>query len=75
MLTDILCFLKQKLKNLLKSDDSRAKIQDADFIVDLLQTVGQAKGNFSLGDLHRSLCSKSSVFPTCSNYVSLVYSV
>ena len=56
MLIDALRSFKLKLHRALNSTDRRAKIQDCDFIIGLLQAVANAKGNFSLGDLHRSAC-------------------
>jgi hypothetical protein len=57
MLTDALRFLKSKLHTALNSSDSRAKVQDSDFVIGLLQAVAQAKGNFSLAGLNRSMCT------------------
>lgn len=56
MLTDALRLFKSKIHNALNSTDRRAKIQDSDFVIGLLQAVATAKGNFSLGELHRSMC-------------------
>lgn len=56
MLTDALRLFKSKLHTALNAADRRAKIQDCDFIIGLLQAVAKAKGNFSLGELHRSMC-------------------
>ena len=56
MLTDVLRLFKSKLHTALNSSDRRAKIQDSDFIVGLLQATAKAKKNFSLGELQRSVC-------------------
>ena len=52
MLTDALRMFKSKLHTALNSSDRRAKIQDSDFIIGLLQAVAKAKGNFTLSELH-----------------------
>lgn len=56
MLTDALRSLKSKLHSVLNSSDRRAKIQDSDFLLALVQAVAQAKANFTLAELHRSVC-------------------
>lgn len=57
MFTEVLRQLKTELGRALSSTDRRAKIQDSDFIIGLMQGVSGAKGNFSLADLRRSTCS------------------
>lgn len=56
MLTEALRSLKSKLHSALNSSDRRAKIQDSDFIIGLLQAVAKAKGNFTLSQLHQATC-------------------
>ena len=56
MLTEALGLLKSKLRSALNSSDRRAKIQDSDFIIGLMQAVAKAKGNFSLSQLHQNTC-------------------
>ena len=56
MLVDSLRFLKSTLQSKLNSSDRRAKIQDSDFIIGLIQAVAKAKGNFSLSELRLSVC-------------------
>ena len=56
MLSEALKLFKLKLHRGLNSSDRRAKVQDSDFIVGLLQAVASAKRNFSLGELNRSMC-------------------
>lgn len=48
---------KSKLKSDLNSTDRRAKIQDIDFIIGLIQGVAQQKENFSLADIRLSVCN------------------
>lgn len=56
MLTEALGLLKSKLHSALNSFDRRAKIQDSDFIIGLMQAVAKAKGNFTLSELHQNTC-------------------
>ena len=56
MLVDSLRSFKSKLQTKLNSSDKRAKIQDSDFVIGLLQAVAQAKGNFSLSEIRLSVC-------------------
>ena len=56
MLVDSLRSFKSKLQSKLNSHDKRAKIQDTDFIIGLLQAVATAKDNFSLAELRLSVC-------------------
>ncbi len=51
MFADVMRRLKGELCNSLSSSDRRAKIQDSDFIIGLVQGVAGAKGNFSLAGL------------------------
>lgn len=54
MLTETLKALKSKLYAALNSSDRRAKIQDSDFILGLVQAVAKAPGNFTLFYLHQA---------------------
>jgi hypothetical protein len=56
MLINTLKSFKSKLQAAFNSSDSRAKIQDSDFIIGLCQAVASAKGNFTLAELRRSVC-------------------
>ncbi len=56
MLVDSLRSFKSKLQSKLNSHDKRAKIQDSDFVIGLLQAVATAKDNFSLSELRLSVC-------------------
>lgn len=56
MITETLRSFKSKIHTALNSSDRRAKIQDSDFIIGLLQAVAKAKSNFTLSDLHQSMC-------------------
>lgn len=55
MLANALHSFKSKLHSALNSSDRRAKIQDSDFIIGLLQAVAKAKGSFTLSELHTSV--------------------
>jgi hypothetical protein len=55
MLANALRLFKSKLHSALNSSDRRAKIQDSDFIIGLLQAVAKAKGNFTLAGLNISV--------------------
>ena len=68
MLANALRSFKSKLQTALNATDRRAKIQDSDLIIGLLQAVSQAKGNFSLGDLHRSVCMFLGIKIGCSAF-------
>jgi len=57
MISNALCFFKSKLRSQLNSEDRRAKIQDSDFIIGLMQAVAKAKGNFTLAQLRLSTCA------------------
>ncbi|MBF0367516.1 MAG: IS4 family transposase [Oligoflexia bacterium] len=56
MITEALRSFKSKIHAALNSSDRRAKIQDSDFIIGLLQAVAKAKSNFTLSELHQSMC-------------------
>ncbi len=56
MLVHSLRSFKSKLQSKLNSHDKRAKIQDNDFVVALLQAVATAKDNFSISELRLSVC-------------------
>ena len=56
MFTDVVRTFKSKFQTALNSTDRRAKIQDSDFIVAILQAVAEAKKNFTLAELHRLAC-------------------
>jgi hypothetical protein len=56
MLVDSLRSFKSKLQSKRNSHDKRAKIQDSDFVIGLLQAVATAKDNFSLAELRLSVC-------------------
>ena len=56
MLIEAIQSLKSKLHQKLNNDDNRAKIQDADFVAGLLQSIARARGNFTLGSLRLAVC-------------------
>ena len=57
MITDVLRQLKNEMSRSFSSSDQRAKIQDSDFIIGLIQAIAGAKDNFSLAELRRLSCS------------------
>lgn len=56
MIAEALRSFKSKMHTILNSSDRRAKIQDSDFIIGLLQAVAKAKSNFTLSELQQSIC-------------------
>ena len=62
MFADVIRRLKGELCNSLSSSDRRAKIQDSDFIIGLVQGVAGAKDNFSLAGLKQLTCSFLGIF-------------
>ncbi len=57
MLAEYLQKLKKTLRTQLNSNDSRAKIQDADFIAGLLYASASSTSTFSLATLRLSMCN------------------
>ena len=57
MITDVLRQLKSEMSKSFSASDQRAKIQDSDFIIGLIQAIATSKKNFSLADLRRRSCS------------------
>jgi hypothetical protein len=57
MLIEAIQSLKSKLHQGLNNSDRRAKIQDADFVVGLLQAASGMNGNFTLADIRLQLCA------------------
>lgn len=55
MFTEAIRLLKSKLRLKLNPSDKRAKIQDCDFILGLLQAVASSRENFSLSQLRLSV--------------------
>ena len=53
--TEAIRLLKSKLRLKLNPSDKRAKIQDCDFILGLLQAVASSRENFSLSQLRLSV--------------------
>lgn len=56
MIIDLLTTFKSIMSSNLNSSDKRAKIQDGEFIVGLVQAVATAKQNFTLAELRLSVC-------------------
>ena len=57
MITDVLRQLKNEMSKSFSLSDQRAKIQDSDFIIGLIQAIAGSKDNFSLAELRRRSCS------------------
>ena len=57
MITDVLRQLKNEMSKSFSPSDQRAKIQDSDFIIGLIQAIAASKDNFSLAELRRRSCS------------------
>lgn len=57
MITDVLRQLKSEMSKSFSASDQRAKIQDSDFIIGLIQAIATSKKNFSLADLRRRSCT------------------
>lgn len=57
MITQALRSFKSKLRSCLNPADSRATIQDSDFIIGLMQALAKANGNFSLAQIRLAVCA------------------
>ena len=57
MISESIRLVKSKLHAAFSSTDQRAKIQDGDFIVGLLEATADSPESFSLASLRLSMCS------------------